>query len=182
MTKEFLFVVSLPPNAPTRSRELLDSLTRSHAAKVGHRTTLVKRQRFSTKTVLDGNTSEPTVSNADIRSAALQGHLSGLKGSVTVTDKEKATLEEASEEQLVIWTGLDRTARQKMRTGSPNKVDMPLTLDLDHVNTLCKNLGTCVTRNQLISVQSGTYRMRLANHFAGCGMSRISTPTNGCIF
>ena len=150
MIGEFLFVVSLPPNASTKSKELRDAVTRSHAAKIGHKRTSKNRQSFSTRPAFDGQFITPaSVTNAEIRLSGPRSQLSALKGSITLTEREKSALEEASEEQLAIWTGLDQRGRQKMLAGSPHTVELPLTLDLDHINTLCKDSETCVAKPHL---------------------------------
>ena len=150
MTAKFLFVDYLPPNAPTRAKELADSVSRSHAAKVSHQKTSEKRRRFSTGPSSDRRFITPTsTKSANLRLSGPHNLLAVHKGYVTLTEREKSALEEASEEQLAIWARLDQHRRQKMLTGSPNRVDSPLILDLDHVNTLCKDLQICLTWSYL---------------------------------
>ena len=141
MTEKFLFVISLPPDASNRSKELLSSVTRSHAAKVAHKRVSEKRHGSSTTFGLDGKASKPkSISNADKRISSLQivrSKPSVLRGSFILTEEQKAILDEITKEQLATWTRLDHSARQRLLTDSSNKVDLPLTLDLDQVNTLC---------------------------------------------
>ena len=159
MAKNFTFVAALPPDAPTRLKELSKSEALSHAARAGHVKAAQKRSLARPKSSSDkharSQNSAKKHNNALPRSPDDQPTVSNQKSlSIAPEDEEEDFFNQPTEAELTLWNQLDPQTSQLVSTKSRPGLYRPLALEIDQVNSMCMQFADFVLNLRHLTTRS----------------------------